>query len=71
MSDIDSLRLNESLNYVPLVHEFNGSNAATGGNSLTEDLNIWYQVCVCARGYCCAVCRRLVSWLRTEFALTE
>lgn len=31
------------LPYVPLVAEFNGSNAQTGGDSLTENLNIWYQ----------------------------
>jgi len=32
------------LPYVPLVAEFNGSDTQTGGDSLTENLNIWYQV---------------------------
>ncbi|KAI5855779.1 high affinity ammonium transporter [Tricharina praecox] len=31
------------LPYVPLVHAFDGSNTETGGDSLTEDLNVWYQ----------------------------
>ncbi|KAG9239487.1 putative ammonium transporter 1 [Amylocarpus encephaloides] len=37
MSSIDP----DHLNYVPLVVEYNGTNAA-GGDSLTEDLNIFY-----------------------------
>jgi hypothetical protein len=49
MADFDPSTLNDTLNYVPLKSEFDGSNSLTGGNSLTEDLNVWYQVCVCVR----------------------
>lgn len=41
MSGIDA----DHLNYVPFVAVFNGSDpAANGGDSATEDLNIWYEV---------------------------
>lgn len=33
-----------SLDYVPL-ETFNRTGVPTGGDSLTEDLNVWYQVC--------------------------
>lgn len=33
----------DDLEFVPLV-PYNGSGP-TGGDSLTEDLNIWYEVC--------------------------
>jgi len=32
--------------YVPLIPVFNGSDTNTGGDSLTENLNVWYQVCM-------------------------
>lgn len=39
---VDQVDLND-LDYVHLV-PYNGSGP-TGGDSLTEDLNIWYEVC--------------------------
>ena len=44
MADFDSSTLNDSLQYVPLK-EYDPSNPATGGSSLTDDLNVYYEVC--------------------------